>query len=117
MGLLATIEGDAKSMVMTAEHFFGGLESEVADLVAPYVAKIRTAFTDELGYLAKATLANAEAAIKKSITALAPAHAGDPIGLIQAVFADVLKQMPGVLGVTEQLALHGLVSAIVASVA
>ena len=115
MSIFSTIGSDLKSLGMTAEHFFGGLESEVADTMAPYVAKIRTAFTDELGYLVKAGWSDAKSAIAASITKFKSQYAGNPVGLIGAVFQDMVAQAPSALAAGEQLALHGLVSAMVAA--
>ncbi len=115
MGLFSTLESDAKSMVMSAEHFFGGLESEVADEIAPYVAKIRAAFTDELGYLTKdawnATIAIVKAEVAKFQTQIAT----DPIGAISTVFSAVQAQLAADAKPAALLAIHGLVSALVAA--
>ena len=115
MSLFGKVEGAFKSLAMTAEHFFGGLENEVADTMAPYLAKIRVTFTDDLGYLMKGEWAYAKAAITDSIKRFAPQYAGNPIGLIGAVFQDLCAQAPSALSVAEQLALHGLISAMVAA--
>jgi hypothetical protein len=108
---------DGKGMVLDAEHYLASIEPEIASLVAPLVAKVRSAFSDELGYIAGQSLDAVKSVALKAVQAELPNHAGDPVALIHAVFADVLKAMPSILSAAEQLALHGLISALVAALA
>ncbi len=127
MGILATIEADASAagkfvaqeagvMVADAEHFFGALEGEVSDVLAPYVAKIRGAFADELGYLADKAWSDVVALVKSKVALLATNYPNAPLTLIQEVLKAVLAALPAELSALEQLALHGLVSACVAAI-
>jgi hypothetical protein len=119
MGLLARIEKGAGAlggaMVMDAEKFFDVLEPDIAGVLAPYAAKMRAAFADEMGYLEKSALANVSGMIKKALADNAAKFGGNPIGLIGAVVSAVLAEMPGQLSVLEQLAVHGFASAAVAA--
>jgi hypothetical protein len=117
MGFLSKLEGDAKAMVMTAENFFAGLEPEVANYVGPMIAKIRTSLSNEIGNLETEGFAAVKAMIAKSVGKFEAQIATDPLGAIAAIAKDVVGQIPNALSVAETVAVHGLVTAAVASIA
>ncbi|MBE3604124.1 hypothetical protein IMX07_10865 [bacterium] len=115
MSLLSALIADGKAAAMSAEHFLGGVESEVAETVAPMIAHVRSAFVDELGYLSKQAWTAVKALVAASIEKNAAAHPNDPVGLIRAVFDDVAAQTPSIAAAGASLALHGVVTAMVAA--
>ena len=116
MSILSAITGGAKSMVMGVEQFFDQLEPEIANDAAPYLAKIRSGFVDEMGYLGTTALADIKTLIQTAIKANLAQLGSDPAGFIATVTKSVASQLPGTLSVLEQLALHGLVSFAVSAI-
>lgn len=115
MSILSAIAGGAKKMVMGVEQFFDQLEPEIANDAAPYLAKVRSAFVDEMGYIGGTALGDVKQMVSSAVKANASQLGKDPSGFIATVTKIVAGQMPGELSALEQLALHGLVSFAVAA--
>jgi hypothetical protein len=85
------------------------------DMVFWATSVVRSAFVDELGYLSKQAWTAVKALVAASIEKNAAAHPNDPVGLIRAVFDDVAAQTPSIAAAGASLALHGVVTAMVAA--
>lgn len=93
-----TVKGDYimawySGIVTDVEQFFGNLENEVQTDAAPFIALIRTAFSDALGYLNTTAYAQATAIIEAALKAALASNPNDLFAALEAAVKAALPQL------------------------